>query len=171
MEIRAIPNSGQLAYAYAWSTGLPYGYIHSYKKLVFDHTLFSRGETYIGSLDGPLDASAGIGATIAQTATISTTIEVTKTSILTETIRETRTITEILRETVTLPPTTYIVAETRTVRELVVERGNVTVTITETTTVREVDLQTTSIIALATAILIGFTLWLILRPRASRIFL
>jgi hypothetical protein len=111
---------------------------------------------------------------IAQTVTVTTTIEVTKTSILTETIRETRTITEILRETVTIPPTTYIVtyivSETRTVRELVVERGNVTVAITETTIVREVDLQTTSIIALATAILTGATLWLILRPRASRIF-
>ena len=108
---------------------------------------------------------------IAQTVTVTTTIEVTKTSILTETIRETRTITEILRETVTLPPTTYIVTETKTVREPVVERGNVTVTITETTTVREVDLQTTFIIALATVILTGATLWLILRPRASRIFL
>jgi len=106
---------------------------------------------------------------IAQTVTVTTTIEVTKTSILTETIRETRTITEILRETVTLPPTTYIVTETKTVREPVVERDNVTLTITETTTVREVDLQTTSIIALATAILTGATLWLILRPRASRI--
>jgi hypothetical protein len=108
---------------------------------------------------------------IAQTVTVTTTIEVTKTSILTETIRETHTITEILRETVTLPPTTYIVTETKTVREPVVERGNVTVTITETTTVKEVDLQTTFIIALATAILAGATLWLILRPRASRIFL
>jgi hypothetical protein len=64
MEIKAIPNSGQLAYARIWSTGLPYAYIHSYKKPVFDHTLFSWGETYIGSLDGPLDASAGAGATI-----------------------------------------------------------------------------------------------------------
>jgi hypothetical protein len=130
---------------------------------------YSPGVKHIGSLDGPLDASAGTGATIAQTITVTTTIEVTKTSILTETIRETRTITEILRETVTLPPTTYIVTETKTVREPVVERGNVTLTITETTTVREVDLQTTSIIALATAILTGATLWLILRPRASRI--
>jgi hypothetical protein len=44
--------------------GLPYGYIHGYKKPVFDHTLFSWGETCIGSLDGPPDASAGAGATI-----------------------------------------------------------------------------------------------------------
>jgi hypothetical protein len=44
--------------------GLPYGYTHGYKDPVFDHTLFSWGETYIGSLDGPLDASAGAGATI-----------------------------------------------------------------------------------------------------------
>jgi hypothetical protein len=64
MEIIAIPNSGRLAYAEVWSTGLPYVYIHSYKKPVFDHTLFSWGETYIGSLNGPLDASAGAGATI-----------------------------------------------------------------------------------------------------------
>jgi hypothetical protein len=64
MEIKARPNSGRLAYAEVWSTGLPYAYIHSYKKPVFDHTLFSWGETYIGSLDGPLDASAGAGATI-----------------------------------------------------------------------------------------------------------
>ena len=64
MEIKAIPNSGQLAYSYAWSTGFSPFYIHSYKKPVFDHTLFSWGETYIGSLDGPLDASAGAGATI-----------------------------------------------------------------------------------------------------------
>ncbi len=39
--------------------GLPYGYIHSYKKLVFNHTLFSRGETCIGSLDGPLEILTG----------------------------------------------------------------------------------------------------------------
>jgi hypothetical protein len=64
MEIKAIPNSGRLAYAVAWSTSLPNVNIHSYKKPVFDHTLFSWGETYIGSLDGPLDASAGAGATI-----------------------------------------------------------------------------------------------------------
>jgi hypothetical protein len=64
MEIIAIPNSGRLAYAEVWSTGLPYAYIHGDKKPVFDHTLFSWGETYQGSLNGPLDASAGAGATI-----------------------------------------------------------------------------------------------------------
>jgi hypothetical protein len=64
MKIEAIPNSGTLAYAEAWSTSLKRVPIHSYKKPVFDHTLFSWGETYIGSLDGPLDASAGAGATI-----------------------------------------------------------------------------------------------------------
>jgi len=64
MKIEAIPNSGTLAYAEAWSTSLSPFYIHSYKKPVFDHTLFSWGETYRGSLDGPLDASAGVGATI-----------------------------------------------------------------------------------------------------------
>ncbi len=63
MKIEAIPNSGLLAYAEAWSTLYP-AYIHSFKKPVFDHTLFSWGETYQGSLNGPLDASAGAGATI-----------------------------------------------------------------------------------------------------------
>jgi hypothetical protein len=63
MEIIAIPNSGQLAYAEARSTLYP-AYIHSFKDPVFDHTLFSWGETYKGSLKGPLDASAGAGATI-----------------------------------------------------------------------------------------------------------
>jgi hypothetical protein len=63
MEIEAIPNSGRLAYAEAQSTLYP-AYIHSFKDPVFDHTLFSWGETYRGSLKGPLDASAGAGATI-----------------------------------------------------------------------------------------------------------
>ena len=64
MKIEAKPNSGQLGYSEVWSTGLSHAYIHSYKKPVFDRVLFSWGETYIGSLDGPLDASAGAGATI-----------------------------------------------------------------------------------------------------------
>jgi len=66
MEIWAWPNSGTIGYYYSYSTTLPRGsaYVDSWKPYVWDHSLYSYAEIRLGSMDGPLEASAGTGATI-----------------------------------------------------------------------------------------------------------
>jgi len=66
MRIWAQPNSGTIGLYYSYSTDLPdgYAYVDSWKPYVWDHSLYSYAEIRIGSISGPLDASAGTGATI-----------------------------------------------------------------------------------------------------------
>jgi len=66
MRIWAQPNSGTIGLYYSYSDDLPYGYayVDSWKPYVWDHSLYSYAEIRLGSMSGPLEASAGTGATI-----------------------------------------------------------------------------------------------------------
>ena len=66
MRIWAQPNSGTIGLYYSYSTTLPEGYapLEAWKPYVWDHSLYSYAEIHLGDIYGPLDASAGTGATI-----------------------------------------------------------------------------------------------------------